>query len=165
MKKSQIWVLDVFFALLIFVSVLVLFFKSELNLSNSDDLLFDDMTFESKLVSDSLLSKGFPAGWTAANVIEIGITDDYVINETKLSTLQSMDYTLSKSRLRTKYDYYLFFQGVSGILNVGPNEGVGKPLVNSTNILTREAPHNLVTVSRLVVFRSQPVKMVVYLWD
>lgn len=165
MKKAQIWILDVFFALLIFVAVLEIFYHSELNLSDRDEQTFDDIMFESRLVSDSLLSRGYPLSWTVQNVTEIGITDNYRINLTKLDSLRSMNYNTTKSRLRTKYDYYFFFDGPDGILRVDSREGVGKTGINSTNIIAVEKPHNLVTSQRFVIFKSKPAKLVLYLWD
>ena len=165
MKKSQVWVLDVFFAFLVFVAVLVIFFKAETNLSEGDEQVFDDILFESRLVTDSLLSTGFPRDWDPTDVSEIGIAGNYRINETKLSNLQSMAYTSTKSKLRTRYDYYLFFESSDGIMRIDSQEGIGKPGVNSTNIVEEASPHNLVSAYRFVVFRSKPAKMVLYLWD
>jgi hypothetical protein len=164
MKKAQVWILDVFFALMIFVAVLVIFFRSELNLSDNDEQALDEMMFESKLVSDSLLSTGFPRDWNSSNVTEIGIANNYRINLTKLDRLQQMGYTATKSRLRTKFDYYFYFESVDGIMPVGSTEGYGKPLINSTNILGQN-PHNLVSLSRFAIFRSRPVRMVIFLWN
>jgi hypothetical protein len=163
LRKGQTWVADLFFGLLVFVAVLTIFFKSEVNYSDSDEQAFDDLMFESKLVTDSLLGQGYPEDWTPSTVDEIGITDDYRVNETKLSYLQAMNYSLTKSKLRTKYDYYFFLEGVDGIIQVNStHEGLGKPGVNSTDI---DSPHNLVKVNRFVIFRSEPARLVVYLWN
>lgn len=165
MRRGQVWMLDLFFGLLVFTVTLTIFFKSEINLSDSDEKFFDDLVFESKLVSDSLMGKGYPSSWTPYNVSEIGITDDYRINLSKLDRFQQMNYTTSKTRLRTKFNYYVFFEGTGGPLRIsGSREGVGKPGVNSTNILSRENPHSLVRINRFVIFKSQPARMVVYLW-
>jgi hypothetical protein len=163
LKGGQTWVADLFFGLLVFIAVLIIFFKSEVNYSEADEQAFDDIVFESKLVTDSLLSAGYPSSWTPATVEEIGITDDYRVNESKLEYLGSMNYSQTKSRLRTKYDYYFFFEGVDGIIDINStHEGLGKPGINSTDY---GSPHNLVRVNRFVVFRSEPAKMVVYLWN
>jgi hypothetical protein len=163
LRRGQTWMADLFFGLLVFFGVLLIFFKSEVNFSDADEQAFDDLVFESKLVSDSLLSEGYPQSWTPSYVNEIGITDDYRINETRLDFLLSMNYSQTKSRLRTKYDYYVFFQGVDGVIRVNSTlEGIGKSGVNSTAI---GSPHSLVKVNRFVIFRSQPAKMVVYLWE
>jgi hypothetical protein len=166
LRRGQTWILDLFFGLLVFTLALSMFFASEINLSDADETKFEDMLFESRLVTDSLMSRGYPPDWTPGNVTEIGITDEYRVNQTKIGRLESMNYSRTKSRLRTKYDYYLFFEGAEGVMRLDQgHEGMGKPGVNSTNIVQHEDPSNLVSTNRFVIFRQKPARMVVYLWD
>lgn len=166
LKRAQVWVLDVFFGILVFTVTLVIFFKASINLSEEDAQTFDDLLFESKLVGDSLMSRGSPDGWTEDNVSEIGITDNHRINETKLGRLRNLNYSLTKTRLRTKYDYYFFFEDQDGVVRIDESqEGVGKPGTNSSNIIQAHDPHNLVKMNRFVIFKSRPAKMAVYIWN
>jgi len=166
LRKSQVWIMDVFFGFLVFIMVLTLFFRSEINFSEDEERSFGNLQFEARFVSEALLGKGNPLDWTPSNVQELGIADDYIINETRLANMQLLNYNSSKSKLMTSSDYYVFFQGTVGIVKVTPTkEGMGKPGINSTNIIKKENPKDLTTIARLVVFRSQIVKMVLYVWD
>jgi hypothetical protein len=155
-----------FFGFLVFALTLGVFFTSEINLSDQDEQQFADIRFTSRLVTDCLVGSGYPAGWNATSVTEIGVTDSYRVNATKLLSMTTVDYTRTKTLLRTRYDYYLYFTGDSGVLPVAPGrEGVGKPGVNSTNIVQVEDPKNLIQTSRMVIYGDKPARMVVYLWD
>ena len=163
--KGQIWYMDVMFALVIFSTALILFFKADINFLDSQEDILDDMDREARLLSDSIISSGYPQGWEESNVIEIGLIDDYRINETKLEYLGRIGYNETKSMLRTKYEYYLVFEDNDGIDWINSShEGFGMPGINSTNIVDGN-PDHLLKIIRFVIFRSEPRRMVVYLWQ
>lgn len=168
-KRAQVWYLDLFLGIIIFVFAITLFFKSEVNISQQDDLDLYDIRSESRIVSQTLLSQGIPDNWTILDVREIGITSgDYHVSQEKLDdflNLAKNNYSLTKTLLRTKYDYYIFFVDQNRSMKVSASdEGIGKQGYNSTIIEDMES-NNLVKVTRIVIYRSKPVKMVLYLWN
>jgi len=164
-KKAQSWYLDLVIGIMIFVLSLSIFFKTEVNQSREEENIITNMKLEAKFIASSLASQGNPTNWTLDDVVEIGITDNYRINQTKLEAFASMDYETAKEKLRTIYDFYVFFKTREGIQPVNDSiEGVGKPGVNSTNVYEKEKPKHIVTTSRLLIRNSMPTKMVVYLW-
>ncbi len=163
--KGQIWYLDIMFALSIFTVALVFFFKADINFLDKAVDTLEDMDLEAGLLSDSLMSPGYPAGWDTGNVIEIGLTKKNRINETKLDYLGMIEYNLTKTKFRTKYDYYIVFEDIGGIEWINStNEGIGKPGINSTNLLDSD-PDHLIKIVRFVIFKSDAKRMVVYLWQ
>lgn len=166
-KKAQTWYLDLFVSIMIFVGVLLLFFKAEINVNDSEEPIIEDMEFEARMVTNILISTGYPSNWTGSNVQEIGITNgDYRINKTKLIEFANMNYWDTKSKLKTKYDYYMFIKnGTKSIKINSSNEGIGKAGVNSSNINEVEDPSHIVKATRLLIYENQAVNLVVYLWS
>ena len=163
--KGQLWYLDILFAVTIFSAALLFFFKSDLDfLQNSEEIL-EDMDREARLVTDNLLSSGFPEMWDTSDVMEIGITDNHRINETKLKYLGSLGYNVTKTKFRIKYEYYLFFEDRNGVEWINAtHEGLGKRNINSSNV-TESDPNNLIKITRFVIYKSNPKRMVLYLWQ
>ncbi len=164
-KKAQIWFIDFAVGLLIFIAALVFFFTADTNLLDREQNTLNDLNFESKLITESLMNTGYPRMWNKSNVVEIGISDNNRINETKLRYFGEIEYNTSKSVLKTKYDYYLFFQDSSSTAWINSShEGTGKPGTNSTNVLDVNDPDYIVKMVRFVIYKSNPKKMVLYLW-
>lgn len=163
--KGQAWYMDFFMATFIFAAALVYFFNSEINLLETDQNTMDELKREANMVADFLMSSGYPSGWEPSNVLEVGIVDKNRVNSTKLEYLADMNYNTSKSLLKTKYEYYLFFEDNNGVkwYDAG-KEGIGRPGVNSTNIEEVSDPKHLIKVIRFVVYNSEPARMVAYLW-
>ena len=162
--KGQIWYLDVFFALFIFTGALIFFFKSDIDFLSREDDILEQMDREGRIISESLMGPGYPDGWNSDNVIDIGIVDSYRVRDAGLSEFGRINYNTSRTLLRTSYDYYLFFEDNDGPIWVNATqEGFGKPGISSANILD-EDPFHLLKIVRFVIFRSEPVRMVIYLW-
>jgi hypothetical protein len=164
LKKGQIWYFDMMIGVLIFMAALVYYFQADINFMEDDDIL-SDLDLEGGFITDALMGSGFPEMWNKASVLEIGITDDDRINETKLAYFTELDYNQTRSLLRTKYEYYLFFESSSGPLPLNStHEGKGKPGVNSTNIIDDYDPNHFIKITRFVAYKSNPRRMVLYLW-
>lgn len=166
LTKAQVFCFDMIVAVLIFGAAILVYYKTTTNLSDQDETLLDDLLIDAKSISSSLMSQGYPYNWIEDNVVRIGITSDNRINETKLEQFSRIPYNNSRKLFGTAYDYYVYFRDRNN--NIIPfNEslkGIGKPGVNSTNIQTLENPKKLVKVTRLVIKKSDIVKMVIYLW-
>ena len=79
-RKSQVWYTDFMIGLLIFVIALVMYYKFVVNLSEQDQSILNELISDSKMISSSLISGGFPENWNNGTVERIGITDnDYRI--------------------------------------------------------------------------------------
>lgn len=166
LTKAQVFCFDMIVAVLIFGAAILVYYKTTTNLSDQDETLLDDLLIDAKSISSSLMSQGYPYNWIEDNVVRIGITSDNRINETKLEQFSRIPYNNSRKLFGTAYDYYVYFRDRNN--NIIPFneslEGIGKPGVNSTNIQTLENPKKLVKVTRLVIKKSDIVKMVIYLW-
>jgi hypothetical protein len=160
------FVMDLAVGVAIFVTVLVIFYRAEINIQEVDARELSDITIEASLIADSLHSKGYPLAWTNETVMELGITENSRINETKLEYMKDMEYNTTRTLLRTKYDYYIYFEhdGVVDWIEPGVQEGIGKPTVTSTNILATENPEKLVSITRFVIYKNIPQRMMIFVW-
>jgi len=177
-NKAQVWYTDFIIALLIFVIALVIYYEYTTNLSNQDKGLLDDLLGDAKTISSSLVSAGYPTNWTNTTVERIGLTNnDQRIDETKLDAFLGMTYKDSRKVFGTKYDYFVFFEDRNNdITEIGGDSekcGVGHPDADqeiegseclSINLTTIN-PEKVVKITRLVVYDSEIVKMVVYVWQ
>ena len=127
------------------------------------------MLTDAKAISSSLALSGYPVDWDNATVIRIGITDDQQLNATKIKLFQQLNYSSTKKKFGTAYDYFIFFVNNSeDVLNISGICGVGNPLVNATcgqiNITSLNLK-NLAKTERYLNYNSKVVKMIVYVWQ
>lgn len=132
-SKAQAWYMDFAIALLLFTFTIVVYFSYTSNIKNQDKGELDLMTKDAKAISNSLALEGYPDDWDNATVVRIGITDDQQLNATKLKALKRFNYTLSRRKFATSYDYFVYFVNENGeVLNVKSVCGAGYPLMNTT---------------------------------
>jgi hypothetical protein len=163
-KRGQFSHGDFIIGFVIFTMALILFYKYYPHLPAGQDQS-DELLTEGKLISDSFLSGGYPADWTTGNVVMIGLTNgNSVLNESKLSSFYSMDYQETRHVLDIKYNYYLYFACKNGsIAVINGSEGKGYPGITPYNADSIETGR-LTKISRLVLYDSQIVEMVLLLW-
>ena len=128
-KKAQGWGIDLMIAVVIFSIGLTVFFIYSLNSPGEGKENIELLFYDGEIIANTLLSPGYPKGWDEENVINIGITTNGKINETKLERFYNLaedNYEKTKLLFNTKYDYY-FFISESIIINGGSIEGIGKP--------------------------------------
>lgn len=164
-KLSQIWYADLIIALAIFSMVLVLFFTANPEMGSKEKKILQEMKMESKVVTGSLLTTGVPVNWNKSNVERIGISDGSRISNSKLTEFAAMNYTQTRSLLRTHYDYYLFFESSGNIMQINGSNGIGKPGINQANIEISDDPDQIVKHSRIVIYKDTPAKMSLLLWN
>ena len=159
-KKAQAWGTDLTIAFIIFSFAIIFFYFYSFNYSNETEDMLTLLTYEGNFIADSILSPGYPASWDESNVMEIGITTDGKINETKLDTFYQFtqtDYEKTKRIFGTKYDYYFFMEDP-----VSPTtEGIGKPGVDSTNIEAQ----NLIKITRFTIYQNKPTTAYLYIFQ
>ncbi|MBI4739560.1 hypothetical protein HY772_08550 [Candidatus Woesearchaeota archaeon] len=165
-RKGQIVVTDLILGSLVFVVAILAFYRAEVNLQEVASRELADVQLEAGIVADALYSRGYPPAWTNATVTDMGITENSRVNVTKLAQLRAMQYNQTRNIFRTKYDYYFYYEQNDGPtwIDAGVQEGIGKPGVNSTNILTVENPEQLARIIRFVIYNGAPHRMVVYVW-
>jgi len=159
-KKAQAWGTDLIIAFIIFSFAIIFFYFYSFNYSNETEDILELLTYEGNFIADSILSPGYPDQWEESNVIEIGITTDGKINETKIKKFYQLtqnNYNKTKQIFGTKYDYY-FFMGTP--IN-STTEGIGEPGTNSTNIIAS----NLMKITRLTIYQNKPTTAYVYIFQ
>ena len=130
-SKSQAWFMDFSIGLLLFTFTLVIYFSYTNNFSGTEKGALDLMIKDAKSISASLALDGYPDDWSNQTVIRIGIADDQNVNGTKLKRLKQLNYTSSKNKFATTYDYFVYFVNNNGeVLNVNGVCGSGYPLIN-----------------------------------
>ena len=167
--RAQFWSFDVIFAIVIFtVAMTILAFtwynvNSELAISSSGSGTI--MQLQSQVLSQALLSEGYPAHWySQVNLsdpstwqkISVGIeaSNGTEISSKKLYTFMAMaasDYGLTKQLLGVSYNYYIIIYNSEINITIGLNP--------STN-----AALTTYVISRYSYIDGQPVRIKIMLW-
>ena len=164
-KKAQVWYADLILALLVFTAILTMYYKTDINTSQQDNKNLNELTMEARIVTNDILSQGIPKAWNKTNVRKIGIMDNNRINMTKLVYFSELPYNDTKSYLRTKYDYYLYFKRDGNIIKINGKDGIGKPGVNATNLEQAEKPNKVIRLTRIVILEHDPARMEFIIWE
>ncbi len=163
-KKSQIWYADLLIGIVIFSVALVIYFKTDLNLYQGNGKIYQDLMMEAKIITNSLISPGYPFNWTPGTVTRLGFVDNARVNYTKLNYLMGMNYNHTKSLLRTKYDYYFYFEQYGRPALINGSDGYGYPGVNRTNLDTLLNPKYVLKLTRIVILNHNPARMQFLIW-
>lgn len=129
-NKAQAWFADFAIAIVIFSFVIIAYYSYTANISKQDSIVLDDVISDSKLVSSSLLSKGFPDSWNNETVQRIGITNnEQKLDDEKVAEFGGLPYNRTKNLLGISYDYLVFFlNGSNSLVNVNGVCHAGLPL-------------------------------------
>lgn len=161
-NKSQIWSLDLIIGIIIFTTSLVLFYKYGIESIDFERQDVNNLLLDAKVISNYLISEGYPNDWTLGNVTLIGLTNGNMdLNPEKVSEFSDLavtDYAKSRKLLSTINDYYLFFEDKNNnTIRINGIEWIGKDY-------STENPRNLIKVIRFVNYNSTIIRMVVYVW-
>ena len=152
--KGQVWSLDLFIGIIIFIGGFLLFYKfgiAQLSIEQSGST---DLITDAKLLSNYLLSAGYPTNWTIDNVSLIGITDGNMkLVPGKLKNFSLIDYDQTKDIFSFSNDFYIFFEDRNN-----------NNLTINTVSYTEEDIDNMIKITRFVNYDSDIVRMVVYVW-
>ncbi|MBD3249221.1 hypothetical protein GF336_04200 [Candidatus Woesearchaeota archaeon] len=155
-KKSQIWFTDFIIGVMIFLIVVLIYYGYSYSLNSDPGDITKDLIMEAKSISSALISRGSPSDWNKSNVEVIGLTDgNQRIVEEKLGMFAEMDYEETRDIFRTPYDYHFFLKEANGSI-VDENGEIG---------LSGNSSDNLVSITRIVIYDSRLVNMVVHVWD
>lgn len=162
-KKAQIWSIDIMAGMVLFLVGIIAFYVYSLNQPGEAEDNFEILIYEGKVISDNLMSSGYPKEWNSTNVVRLGITDENVINETKIISLYDMivngEYNATKNLLNTNYDYLFFLEGNSSQIEF---QGIGKPGVNKS---TKIDARNLIKTTRFTIYKNKTVPLYLYVWE
>jgi len=179
LKKGQVWSYDLIVGSILFViamGVLAFFWWSaRTNISENKDAIVR----EAVKVSDVLVSPGIPTNWSAsvdpanvntwAGLQQIGLAEDWdtnVLSVDKISKFMQMslvDYSLLKTKLRSRYDFYMeltFYNDTSeeAVKMNGANITAGRQFDEST-------AKTIAKSDRVVIYNKSLVMMKVYMWS
>ena len=157
-EKAQAWGFDLMIATVIFLGALLALFIYTLNLPSEREESFKNLAYEGKLITDSLLTEGYPANWDENTVVRIGILSDGKVNDTKLLMFRDLvlsDYVKTKTLFNVADDYYVYFLN-EVMANNQPITGIGQPAINHKN---------LVKLERIVIQNGTIKNMNVQVWN
>ena len=151
-KKAQVWYVDFMVGLLILITTLLIYYQYQGNLSGEFDAEWQEMILDSKTITSSLITAGYPINWTNETVSVLGLTDgNYRINSTKIDQFSNLSYKRAKELFRTRFNFLLFIEDGNGTVHYETG-------LNATN-------HSfLVQSTRFVIYNSSINRMVLQLW-
>lgn len=158
-KRAQAWGIDLMIASVIFTVAIVFFYFYALNEPAEAEEKLSALYYDGKIISDSILSEGYPQSWNASNVVITGILTNNKINETKLKNFYNLSsttgYARTKRLFNTRYEYYF---NLSETMMIGgiPVNGIGS---NPTN------QKNLVKITRFTIYQDKPMTAYLYVWE
>ncbi|MBW2964808.1 hypothetical protein KY363_05080 [Candidatus Woesearchaeota archaeon] len=157
-RSGQVWYTDFMVGVLIFSIVVITYFYYVEHSAYSDESLMSQLISDAKSVSNTLVTAGYPAGWSAANVTNVGLTDNnFRINMTKLSYFNSWGYEERRSYLHTTKDYYFYFQYLNGTRF---NE-----LCSDFSCVEWDESYHLAQSTRLMIYNHTVVRMVLSIYQ
>ena len=165
--KAQVWYADFVFAVSIFIVSVIFYFIVTSNLSNSGSDIQANLLKEAEIASNALKSPGFPLNWDNETVVRPGLSNDQVeISSSKVIAAANISYSAMKTLLGISYDFHLFFTDTKGNpVYINGTCGLGYPGIAQCGNLSQVKYSNLVKLERLMIYQTNPVKMVVYTWQ
>lgn len=155
--KAQVFTYDFFIALAIFFVVAILVMNNWYSTAVQNQEILEKNLAYTTLISASQVwfKEGYPKYWNAENVIELGLSNEGKINETKIEMLNN---SLSYSR-------------VASLLNLG-NFNLCYEIYSKTGDLIFRFPQNadfssaknIYKIDRIGILNEQPVKVRTLIW-
>ena len=155
-RKGQAWYADFMIGLTLFLSVIGIYYTFQSAFSE-DTTGVEDLIADAKQISNMLVSPGYPDSWTAVDVQRIGLTNNTPrIVVSKVEQFGLMNYSTTRNRFRTGYNYVVYFrEGDENITLPNNQTFIGREPVNATD---------LVTALRFVIYDSRIAQMEVQVW-
>ncbi len=150
-----------------FIIIIVIAGKQLVNIIPSTD--YNELYDENIYFSSTLIQPGYPYDWTPGNVLIPGIATSNRLDADKLDDFTSFTYDEIKSFFHIVYDYNFYFTQNDSVISINGNCSYGYPV--SLNITTCEPSFtalgytNLVKSSRLLIYNSSIIEMVLYSWN
>ena len=160
-KKAQSWYIDYIVGFIIFVLGMLIFLQYSPNIIKSD---LNEKILDSEILSDILISEGVPNDWNSTNYFQIGLTNNYVLDLSKLKELKKLDYYELKSSLPINSDFYFQFN-TNILLEEGEFVSYGKPGANKNNIKELFNPNQIISVERFIAHDGEIIKLELLVWS
>ena len=157
-KRGQAWGFDLMAGMLIFVAGIIIFYFYTINTPLETEQTLETLSREGEIISNAILSEGFPENWNEQNVISPGILSQNKINDTKLERFNNLtinNYQKTKALFNTRYEYYIF-ASENFTINGEEITGMGNTPSNDKN---------LIKISRLTVYKNKPIIFNVEIWE
>ncbi|MBW2965906.1 hypothetical protein KY342_02250 [Candidatus Woesearchaeota archaeon] len=157
-KKAQVWYTDFMIGVLIFVIVIFIYYEYAHSLEQNPTEITSDLMMEAKSISSSLITKGSPVDWNQSNVKIIGLTDgNQRLVQEKLDMFNNMTYQETRTKFGTPYDYYFYLEEINGNrILIDSGQGIGLEPTDHVN---------LVSITRVVIYNSRLISMVIQVWQ
>lgn len=148
---------------MLFMFVLIIISKAVFTHLSADR--YSDIRSDAFFISESLVSEGFPFNWTNETVVKIGLSTNNRLNVSKLQNFQTLSYVDSLSYLGTNKEYLFFFRKNNETLNIsGCIFGNSEPITGCSVNMSLVDYDDLVYVNRLLIYNSEIIELVVYVW-
>lgn len=163
------WTMEIIFAVFIFIVIVGLFWKV-LPIFESNEDKIDDVLFEARSLSETLMSKGVPEEWNTSNVIRPGIIEKNMIaSEEKLRkfyNLSNQNYTLTKNSFGMNSDFAVYIKNQKGsVVTIEGEKTAGTPKTGFVGGELNITGEHIVKLERTFIYKNDPVKMVVFTWQ
>jgi len=175
-KKAQVWLSDYTISMLLFTLAALLSVKIIIN-SFSTNTAFEELKTDASKISEILLSEGYPPDWHNESVIRPGLLTSNRMNKSKVVNAMNMSYSSLRPKLQTTHDFLIIFEEpgsdmieFNGLCTIGSpdvsiNSSGAGPLIDCHNPdFTSINYDNLVKLTRLIIYNSEIIRMVVYTW-
>ncbi|MFH1072892.1 MAG: hypothetical protein V1743_05680 [Nanoarchaeota archaeon] len=124
-KRGQTFSIDYIIGMLLFIAAFVISIKLIINQFPSNS--FERLNKESYLISEMLISTGYPESWDNNTIIQPGLTTRNKLNMTKLRNLYRMDFGDSRRYFRTSSNYFITIEDKDyGIMYFNQSCGYGE---------------------------------------
>ena len=150
-----------------FIFIAIIAGKQLLNILPSDS--YAELYGENTYLSNKLLQPGYPLDWTPGNVLIPGFASSNRLDKTKLDNLNTFSYDEIKSFYHISSEFIFYFREDAGIINISNKCNYGFAI--STNLSTCEPNFqslgysDLVKSSRLIIYNSSIIEMVLFSWN
>jgi hypothetical protein len=155
-RKAQALTYDFFIAMGIFfvITAVALGYWSYSSIQMNELIERNRATNTLYMASQIWFKEGYPRYWNFDNVLELGMTNDNKINQTKMQTLETLGYSKFLSMLNTgayNLKYIVYTTSNTTIFEFPSNSTVsGK---------------NIYTIERIGILNDQPVKIRTIVWS
>ena len=140
--------------------------------------VFEELKTDASKISEILLSEGYPSDWHNESVIRPGLLTANRLNKTKVINAMNMSYSLLKPKLQALHNFIVIFEDpgsdmiefdglcVIGSPDISINSTGSGPLTDCHNPdFTSITYNNMLRITRLIIYESQIIRMVVYVWE
>ena len=154
-RKAQAMTYDFFIAMTIFLLILAI----AIGYWNYSSIEMDEVIKTNRAIntmytaSQIWFKEGYPEYWNTENVLELGMSNDNVINQTKMQMLETMGYSKVLSMIGTGvYDFkYVVYNSSNSTIFEFPAGSV----VSGNNVFT---------VERIGILDEKPVRIRTIIW-